>query len=362
MPGAAFCFGCEPLAARTTRADSRATSFFDSASSLDLAPGLSLPAAKTASTGYAAPATTALELAVHMNGRIYDPLIGRMLSADVVVQFPMNLQSFNRYSYVFNNPLSLIDPSGWTGRKPQNLLETVQLYIHNHREIERARQEMPIHRRALDSLLGVSAAMHQGNDTMLLNALEGAGYGVITTEQQVSIIAPVVGREIALDVSLLGAVAAIVEQLAKETDGSDQQNEERLPEPATGSDGGRVNQGAKDAPAEQTQEETQEWIYGPENDGKVNEDGSTNDRTWTTPDDFESQEEAQDKLDPFKPAEGRRRATVPAGSTVKRGITPGHDPNGPYDGEGGARETLHEEGLPPGSVGPWEPIPRKEDL
>ena len=50
---------------------------------------------------------------VHMNGRIYDPLLGRFLSADLVVQDAGNLQSYNRYSYVRNNPLSLIDPSGF---------------------------------------------------------------------------------------------------------------------------------------------------------------------------------------------------------------------------------------------------------
>lgn len=50
---------------------------------------------------------------VHMNGRIYDPLLGRFLSADIVVQAPGNLQSYNRYSYVFNNPLSHTDPSGF---------------------------------------------------------------------------------------------------------------------------------------------------------------------------------------------------------------------------------------------------------
>jgi RHS repeat-associated protein len=50
---------------------------------------------------------------VHMNGRVYDPLLGRMLSADIVVQAPGNLQSYNRYSYVFNNPLSYTDPSGF---------------------------------------------------------------------------------------------------------------------------------------------------------------------------------------------------------------------------------------------------------
>ncbi len=49
---------------------------------------------------------------VHMNGRIYDPLIGRMLSADPIVQFSGNLQSYNRYSYVYNSPLSNTDPSG----------------------------------------------------------------------------------------------------------------------------------------------------------------------------------------------------------------------------------------------------------
>ncbi len=49
-----------------------------------------------------------------MNGRIYDPLLGRFLSADLIVQNPTSLQCFNRYSYVMNNPLSLTDPSGFS--------------------------------------------------------------------------------------------------------------------------------------------------------------------------------------------------------------------------------------------------------
>jgi len=48
-----------------------------------------------------------------MNGRIYDPKLGRMLQADPFVQDPKNSQSLNRYSYVLNNPLSYTDPSGY---------------------------------------------------------------------------------------------------------------------------------------------------------------------------------------------------------------------------------------------------------
>ncbi|MEJ1353632.1 MAG: FG-GAP-like repeat-containing protein [Candidatus Sedimenticola sp. (ex Thyasira tokunagai)] len=49
---------------------------------------------------------------IHMGGRLYDPAAGRFLSADTYVQFPEFSQSFNRYSYVLNNPLSHRDPSG----------------------------------------------------------------------------------------------------------------------------------------------------------------------------------------------------------------------------------------------------------
>lgn len=49
---------------------------------------------------------------IHMNGRVYDPLIGRFLSPDDFVQSPENSQNYNRYSYVLNNPISYTDPSG----------------------------------------------------------------------------------------------------------------------------------------------------------------------------------------------------------------------------------------------------------
>ena len=48
-----------------------------------------------------------------MGGREYDPKLGRMLSADPFVPDPTATQSFNRYSYVRNNPLSFTDPTGF---------------------------------------------------------------------------------------------------------------------------------------------------------------------------------------------------------------------------------------------------------
>lgn len=49
---------------------------------------------------------------INMNGRMYDPLLGRFLSPDNYVQLPDLSQSFNRYSYCLNNPLKYTDPSG----------------------------------------------------------------------------------------------------------------------------------------------------------------------------------------------------------------------------------------------------------
>jgi hypothetical protein len=52
-----------------------------------------------------------------MNGRVYDPVIGRFLSADPVLGG--GSQGLNRYSYVLNNPLSRTDPSGFEPKVPK---------------------------------------------------------------------------------------------------------------------------------------------------------------------------------------------------------------------------------------------------
>jgi RHS repeat-associated protein len=49
---------------------------------------------------------------INMNGRLYDPLVGRFLNVDPYVQMPDNSQNLNRYSYCLNNPLRFTDPNG----------------------------------------------------------------------------------------------------------------------------------------------------------------------------------------------------------------------------------------------------------
>jgi RHS repeat-associated protein len=49
---------------------------------------------------------------IYMNARYYVPYLNRFISADTIVPDPANPQSFNRYSYVNNNPINYVDPSG----------------------------------------------------------------------------------------------------------------------------------------------------------------------------------------------------------------------------------------------------------
>ncbi|MFO1394051.1 MAG: polymorphic toxin type 10 domain-containing protein [Steroidobacteraceae bacterium] len=49
---------------------------------------------------------------VHMNGRVYDPTLGRFLSVDPLIGDPGDSQQLNPYAYVGNRPLTAVDPTG----------------------------------------------------------------------------------------------------------------------------------------------------------------------------------------------------------------------------------------------------------
>ena len=91
---------------------------------------------------------------IDMNGRVYDPILGRFLSPDPIIQSPDFTQSFNSYSYCLNNPLNYSDPSGFVYRRdpwtdpwaPHSVAEMFQdafgMNISNKFEIERSLNEL----------------------------------------------------------------------------------------------------------------------------------------------------------------------------------------------------------------------------
>jgi len=88
-----------------------------------------------ANRGYTQHENLAVLGLIHMNGRVYDPKLGRFLSADPFVQFPTSTQGYNRYSYVGNNPLSFTDPSGYFSfnlrKELRNVWNTIDTEITN---------------------------------------------------------------------------------------------------------------------------------------------------------------------------------------------------------------------------------------
>lgn len=66
---------------------------------------------------------------IHMNGRVFAPGLGRFLQPDPMIQAPNNPQSWNAYTYVFNNPFAYTDPTGMWGVKEQNTLRMVAAIV-----------------------------------------------------------------------------------------------------------------------------------------------------------------------------------------------------------------------------------------
>lgn len=86
---------------------------------------------------------------IHMNGRVQDPVIGRFLSADPYVQAPYYSESLNRYSYVFNDPLTYSDPSGYVSDYDVHYQRIDPMFLTLWRDAYNYSNDDPVYARAV---------------------------------------------------------------------------------------------------------------------------------------------------------------------------------------------------------------------
>ncbi len=95
------------------------------------------------------------------NYRYYDPQLGRFVQADNIISSLFDPQSFNRYSYVRNNPLRFTDPNGH---------EPWEIYYQNYS----AQQMVEISRAAAPGVAGLTVAVATGGAATPLLVSAGA--------------------------------------------------------------------------------------------------------------------------------------------------------------------------------------------
>jgi len=126
---------------------------------------------------------------VHMNGRLFDPNIGRFLQADPLIQDPSNLQNYNRYGYCYNNPMGCVDPSGfcfmgcfWQPMKALNAVIRVGYDISGARflGISYANYRI-IDAVAVAFILGPQSSMALFGNTIQSAAIAGFASGAVAT-------------------------------------------------------------------------------------------------------------------------------------------------------------------------------------
>lgn len=92
---------------------------FGRSRSPDWSAGYALPAVGRRWNGFTGHVEDEETGLVDMVGRQYAPHIGRFLTPDPMVQAPLNSQSHNRYAYVWNNPVTNVDPTGFNTARIQ---------------------------------------------------------------------------------------------------------------------------------------------------------------------------------------------------------------------------------------------------
>ena len=130
----------------------------------------------------------------YMQARYYDPVIGRFLSSDPVGFAEGGIGYFNRYSYTFNDPINLVDPTGMYAspdheegtRLMREQLETRNVTLKStNADGSVTVQRMQV---TTDGFAGNGQTSEYGTINLLPQASNGGAPAVVTGEMQDSLL------------------------------------------------------------------------------------------------------------------------------------------------------------------------------
>lgn|GEM_PF-1860396 len=122
---------------------------------------------------------------VYMQARYYDPAVGRFLTADPIKPAAGNAFNFNRYSYVNNNPVVGIDPTGMYNCDTKNSKADCAVVKRERERTQRARNSYASHSpqaKALQKILDAVGTENDGNNvSIIFGAVDKYGSNAQTT-------------------------------------------------------------------------------------------------------------------------------------------------------------------------------------
>lgn len=147
--------------------------------------------------------------AINLNGRMYAPGIARFMSADPTVQSPYSMQSYNRYSYAWNNPMVGFDPSGysWITDKLGNAGDAIGGIFHAAQDAWKSVWHSDLGRTAITIATAYYTGGLVSGSAWASCTASGAAWGGITAGASGGFAAGVVGSGGNFDAGLQGAAS-----------------------------------------------------------------------------------------------------------------------------------------------------------
>jgi len=99
---------------------------------------------------------------IHMQGRVYDPRLGRFLTVDPIMDLRSGSQGINPYSYIQNNPLSGVDPTGYVN-PAGNVVDNAGYELRERAKVKFVRDGDPATGSHIRSITGAVITMPDGS-------------------------------------------------------------------------------------------------------------------------------------------------------------------------------------------------------